>query len=88
MTVSNIAYCITVIKNHEEVWEQSYQLTQLDNEEKVIFLDYQELEDPDEIKKYAPKFTRFSTGDGVKRTFGRVMWNKEGIAFYESAKLE
>ena len=48
------------------------------------YANYKELEGLEERDKYAPKIPRFSAGVGVKRTFGSVVWNKEGMMFYDA----
>ena len=84
-TECDLAYAITLIKNHEPVWERDHFKATLNDEELEMYNNYKDLEDPEEIEKYSPKMPRFSAGTGVKRTFGSVMWNKEGVTFYESA---
>ena len=82
-TESDVAYAITLIKNHERVWELDHLKSTLSEDELEMYDNYKDLEDPEEIEKYSPKMPRFSAGTGVKRTFGSVMWNKEGVTFYE-----
>ena len=55
----------------------------LSENELEMYANYKDLEYPEEFEKYSPKMPRFSAGTGVKRTFGSVMWNKEGVTFYE-----
>ena len=77
-TECDLSYAITLIKNHEPVWEQDHFKEMLKDDELNKYDNYKELEDPEEIEKYSPEMQRFSAGIGVKRIFGSVVWNKEG----------
>ena len=74
----DLAYAITIIKNHELVWERDHFKGTLEDDKLNKFDNYKELDYPEEIEKYSPKIPRFSAGIRVKRTFGSVVWNKEG----------
>ena len=53
-----------------------------------MYDNYKNLEEEEEDRdKYSPKTPRFSGGVRIKRTFGSVMWNKEGMIFF-IVKLE
>ena len=82
-TACDLAYAITLIKNHEPVWERDHLKMSLQEDELEKYDNYRDLEDTGELKTYSPKTPRFSAGIGVKRTFGSVMWNEEGVSFYD-----
>ena len=84
ITLYDLAYAITIIKNHESVWEQDHFKETLEEDEQNKYDNYKELDRPEERKKYSPKIPRFSAGIGVQRTFGSVIWNKDWMIFYES----
>ena len=84
ITVCDLTYAITIIKNHKPVWEIDHLKEALGEIDQDRFNNYKEIEEPEERDKYAPKITRFSARIGAKRTFGSVIWNKEGMTFYES----
>ena len=74
-TECDVAYAITLIKNHEQVWNLDHLKSTLSEDELEIYANYKDLEDPEEFEKYSHKMPRFSAGTGVKRTFGSVMWH-------------
>ena len=80
----DLADAITLIKNHGPVWERDHFKETLEDDKLNKYDNCKELEDHEEIEKYSPEMQRFSAGIGVKRIFGSVVWNKEGVTFYES----
>ena len=58
----DVAYAITLIKNHERVWELDHLKATLSDDELEMYDNYKDLEDPEEIEKYSPKIPRFSAG--------------------------
>lgn len=82
-TACDLAYAITLIKNHEPTWERDHLKMTLEEDELEKYDNYQDLENTEELNKYSPRTPRFSAGIGVKRTFGSVMWNEEGVSFYD-----
>ena len=61
-TVCDLAYTITIIKNHEPVWEWDHFKETLEDDELNKYDNYKELEDPEEIEKYSPKIPRLVRG--------------------------
>ena len=82
MTAFDIAYAIKIVKNHKEVWERDHFKETLQEEELLKYDNYQTLEEEEDKVKYSPEIPRFSGGVRVKRTFGSVMWNKDGMIFF------
>ena len=79
ITVCDLAYAITIIKNHKPVWEWDCFKETLKEDKQNRYNDYKELNEPEEREKYSPKIPKFIAGIGVKKTFGSVMVNKEGM---------
>jgi hypothetical protein len=70
LTPSNIAYVISWIKNGKSMWDQKKTEPYLNS-------------DDGKIKTKKPLFT---AGEGAKRTFGKLTWNKEGLKYFHSAE--
>ena len=82
MTAFDIAYEIMIVKNHEVVWKRNHFKETLQEEELLKYDNYKTLEEEGGKVKYSPKIPRFGGGMRVKRTFGSVMWNKNGMTFF------
>ena len=76
----DLAYTITIIKNHEPVWERDHLKETLGDIEHDKYDTYKELKEQKKREKYAPKLPRFSE-IGVKRTFSSMVWNNEGMIY-------
>ena len=73
ITVDDLAYVITITKNHEPVWEQDHFKETLEEDEQNKYHNYKELDEPEEREKYPPKIPRFSARIGVEKTFDIVV---------------
>ena len=60
--VCDLVYAITIIKNHEPVWERDHFKETFKDDELNEYDNYKELEDPEEIEKYSPKIPRLVRG--------------------------
>ena len=84
----DIAYAITIAKNHKLVWQRDHYKETLGDKERKMYDNYKNLEEQEDRDKYSPKIPRFGGDVRVKKTFGSVMWNKEGMFFYnETTKI-
>ena len=73
VTPSDIAYVISVIKNHgKEMGDQEIRLAE-----------NQDMGEDEPTKKARPLFT---SGMGKKRQFRVSLWNKEGLNYYYTAE--
>ena len=79
MTLNEFVKMITIVANHEDVWNQEEWIARLeDEEEKEKYEYYKEIDDESERLKYTPKKSKFTVGRGGKRKFGVSLWNQEG----------
>jgi len=70
---------ITILSNHEDQWKQEQMTARLEDEdEKFKYENYEELEEGPERNRSTPKKSKYSVGEGTKRTFGVPVWNEEG----------
>ncbi len=89
ITPSDIAYCISLIKNSGSVWEQDALMKRIDDDERAKYRDWKTItfKDQAEKDKYARKVPLFTKGENIKRVFGGVMWNTMGKEFYKTSKM-
>ena len=83
ISMCDIAYCICLVKNSERVWTQDKEVRQMDKSEQQRYKTWKTIKNAEEKERYRLFTPRFSGGSGMKRTFCGVMWNEEGIAYYE-----
>ena len=77
MTLNEFVKMITIVANHEDVWNKEEWITRLEDEEEKYEY-YKEIDDESERLKYTPKKSKFTVGRGGKRKFGVSLWNQEG----------
>ena len=81
MTVSDVAYVISLLKNSWCVWDQDLLVKSESDMEQEKYCNRKTLEDPEDRRKYEQEYPMFSDGRGLKRTFCGVMWNDEGMQY-------
>ena len=81
-----MAWCVVLVVNHEEGWERDMLKARSADDEKEKYKNYQDIVDEEERAKYAPRPSRYSSGDGVKREFGKEIWNEEGHRVFQDVK--
>ena len=82
ITALDIAYAITIVKNHDKVWERYHFKETLQQEELLRYDNYNTLEEEEDEVKYSQRISRFSGSVTVKKTFGSAMRNKNGMTFF------
>ena len=85
ITPSDVAYCISLIENSSDLWDQDMQVKAASPDEQLKYKGIG-LANEEEREKYAKKVPKFTKGEKTKRTFGAVMWNQEGEEYYTKVK--
>ena len=86
MTVDDVTYCVALLQNHEQVWEQDAEKARSDETKKLKYKNYMQIVNEEERAKYAPRNPRFSAGAGVKQEFGKEIWNEDGRELYREIR--
>ena len=81
----DVAYCICLVRNSNHVWKQDKLVREMDKVEQGKYKAWKSIQDPEDREKYRLFTPRFSGGRGMKRTFCGVMWNEEGLKYYDQA---
>ena len=85
ISMCDVAYCICLVRNSDHVWKQDKLVREMDKLEQEKYKSWKSIIDPEERGRYQLFTPRFSGGRGMKRTFCGVMWNEEGLKYYEEA---
>ena len=83
ITMSDIAYCLTLIENNKEKWDQAHDIMQLPPEEQEKWKNPKKLPE-DEREQYIKKMPRFTSRKGNKASYKKSGMNAEGEAFYNN----
>ena len=86
MTVDDVAWCVVLVENHVEGWERDMLKARSADDEKEKYKNYRDIVDEEERAKYAPRPSRYSSGDGIKREFGKEIWSEEGHQVFQEVK--
>ena len=66
MSMCDVAYCVALVQNSHEVWQQDKLVKRMSPEEQDKFRKWKKLEDPEERERYRTKEPKFSAGKGKK----------------------
>ncbi len=86
MTINDVAYCISLVRNSGAVWSHDHAMCYATPEEQDKYVNWATLVSEDDRDKYKPPTPLFSGGKGIKRTFCGVMWNNEGLKFLKDTE--
>ena len=81
ITMSDVAYCLTLIENNKEKWDQAYMISTLSPEEQKKWKDNKTLS-ADERTSYTKKEPLFTSRRGNKSSYKKSGLNEDGVAFY------
>ena len=85
MTLTHVTYVVWTIENHLDKWRQILWIENLKDDDKLKAKSYKTLP-PGEREKYAPKKTRYTSGEGAKRQYGKSLVSDKGKRRYEEIK--
>lgn len=83
VTMSDIAYCLTLVENNCEVWDEMHLISTLSPEEQKKWKNPKNLS-PDERKNYIKKQPRFTSKKGRKFQYKKYGMNDEGVNRYNA----
>ena len=88
MSMCDVAYCISLLSNSNssDCWMQDVEVKEKSEEEQLKHRYWKDIENPQERKEYKMVEPKYSGGKGMKRVFCSVMWNAEGMKFYNDAE--
>ena len=85
MTLEHVTYVVWTMENHFDQWKHKLWIETLDEDEMLKARDYKKLPQ-DERAMYAPKKTRYTSGEGTKREYGKSLVSDKGKKRFEEIK--
>ena len=81
VTMSDVAYSLTLIANNREKWDQAIEISKMEPEEQKKWKNVKKLS-AEERESYKLKQPLFTAKKGNKCNYKQTGWNEEGEAFY------
>ena len=85
MTLEHVTYVVWTMENHIDQWRHKLWIETLEEDERLKARDYKNLPQ-DERVKYAPKKTKYTSGEGTKREYGKTLVSNKGKKRFEEIK--
>mmetsp|Transcript_2927 Transcript_2927/g.6334 ORF Transcript_2927/g.6334 Transcript_2927/m.6334 type:complete len:292 (+) Transcript_2927:843-1718(+) len=81
-TMSDVAFCVTVMKNNCRVWSQEHDISRMEHQEQKKWKNYKNL-DIEERDAYTREKPSFTANRGSRRTYMTSGWNGAGMKYYQ-----
>lgn len=85
MTAEHVTYAVWSLENHKEAWKLLVMKEGLGEEERTKARNWKRLSGA-ERDKYTPKKTKYTSGEGEKRVYGRSLMSRAGKRRFDEIK--